>query len=58
MVKKAWEFEDAMDYISQQSGRHFDPELVPLFTQQKKKILRIMQEYQDAESLNIIRTLN
>lgn len=29
--KEAWSGEQARDYISAQSGRHFDPRLVPLF---------------------------
>jgi len=55
--KKAWNFEDAFDYINQQSGIHFDPELVPLFNQQREKIIHIMEEYKDIDAMNIIHTI-
>ncbi|MBU1216374.1 HD domain-containing protein [bacterium] len=31
--KKAWSNEEALQFITEQSGKHFDPKLVPLFLQ-------------------------
>ncbi|SHO54515.1 response regulator [Vibrio quintilis] len=43
--KKAWEVSDAVALIDQESGRHFDPELVAVFHQVLPDILEIKQEY-------------
>ena len=29
--RKAWSEKDALDYITEQSGKHFDPEVVEIF---------------------------
>lgn len=39
--KAAWTVEAALDFISQQSGKHFDPALVPLMFSELPKILEI-----------------
>ncbi|WP_299268887.1 HD domain-containing phosphohydrolase [uncultured Psychrosphaera sp.] len=45
--KGAWPVEKAMDFIEQQSGKHFDPELVVLFKQELEKILTIKRRWKD-----------
>ncbi|MFK5987083.1 MAG: response regulator [Pseudomonadota bacterium] len=52
--KKAWDFDQAIDYINQQSGIHFDPNLIPFLNHQQAKVKAIMKEYQDIEAMNII----
>jgi putative two-component system response regulator len=42
--KHAWSVEDAVDYIKQQSGTHFDPTLVNIFIENLPKFLAIMEE--------------
>lgn len=37
--RKAFSDQEAMDYIQEQSGRHFDPEVVVLFTKHFKEII-------------------
>lgn len=39
--KKAWSTEEAIHYITEQSGKHFDPDLVPLLQQELPKLLEI-----------------
>ncbi len=43
--KEAWTVDDAMKLIREQSGRHFDPELVELFIQELPKILEIKSQW-------------
>jgi putative two-component system response regulator len=43
--KKAWEVSEAVALIDQESGRHFDPELVAVFHQVLPDILEIKKEY-------------
>ncbi len=43
--KKAWSVEDAMTFIREQSGKHFDPRLVDLFEEILPEILKIREEY-------------
>lgn len=45
--KKAWSVEDALALIQRESGRHFDPELVPLFLQIMPEVLEVMQRWSD-----------
>ncbi len=45
--KKAWAPEAAMEHIQQQSGRHFDPELVKVFTPLLSDLLEIRQRWMD-----------
>lgn len=39
--KKAWPVQDAIHYIEEQSGEHFDPELASLFVRQLDSVLEI-----------------
>ncbi|KZN13455.1 HD-GYP domain-containing protein [Marinomonas sp. TW1] len=48
--KKAWSIEEAMDFIHQQSGKHFDPALPPLLEQELPSILTIKDKYMDIDS--------
>lgn len=45
--KKAWSFDDAMAYIVEQAGRHFDPQLVPLFLGLRDELETIAQRWKD-----------
>jgi putative two-component system response regulator len=47
--KKAWTVEAALELIQAQSGRHFDPDLVPLLLAQLPAILAIRERFSDAE---------
>jgi len=43
--KKAWEVEDAVKFVKEQSGQHFDPRLVGLFIEILPEILKIREQY-------------
>ncbi len=43
--KKAWPVEEAVDYIKEQSGKHFDPVLVELFIGILPDVLKIRDQY-------------
>ncbi len=43
--KAAWPVQDACDYLRQQKGRHFDPELVDLFLGKLPDILAIREKW-------------
>lgn len=45
--KHAWPLEDALDLLKAEAGKHFDPELVPLFLQRLPEILDIQATYSD-----------
>ncbi len=45
--KKAWTIEQTMTLLREQSGKHFQPQLVELFEAQLDAILEIKQRYQD-----------
>ncbi len=45
--KKAWAIEDAVNLIKEESGKHFDPDLVPLFLECMPEILKIKTLYGD-----------
>ncbi len=53
--KEAWSVEDAISHIRNQSGKHFDPELVDVFMTCVPEILRISTKWaddqEDAENL-------
>ena len=46
--KDAWTVEKAMAFIKDQSGLHFDPELVVIFEQQLSQILTIKDRWKDS----------
>ncbi len=43
--KKAWSIEQAVEFLQQQSGKHFDPQLVPIFIEQLPNILDIKAKF-------------
>ncbi|MBE0507509.1 MAG: response regulator [Marinospirillum sp.] len=43
--KKAWAIEDALNFIKEQSGRHFDPELVKHFERCLPEILAVREAH-------------
>ncbi|WP_371377329.1 HD domain-containing phosphohydrolase [Thalassotalea aquiviva] len=45
--KKSWSVDDAVLYIEQQAGRHFDPDLIEPFRQCLPQMLNIREKYQD-----------
>lgn len=45
--KKAWSFDEAINYLKQNSGIHFDPELIDLFTADLHEVHAIHTQYQD-----------
>jgi response regulator RpfG family c-di-GMP phosphodiesterase len=49
VYKKAWPLEDILDYFRQESGLHFDPELVTIFFDNLHGILKIRDEYADTK---------
>jgi putative two-component system response regulator len=46
--KKAWTIEAAINLIKENSGKHFDPELVKLFLQRLPKILEIRDRFDES----------
>lgn len=45
--KKAWSVEDAISFLEENSGSHFDPNLVPKFLEILPQVLSIREEHQD-----------
>lgn len=45
--KKAWSVSDAVALIQEQAGKHFDPQLVPVFMDQLPNILAIKERFID-----------
>ena len=45
--KKAWAFEDAVNLILSESGQHFEPKLVKVFTESLTEFKYIMKTYSD-----------
>ena len=43
--KAAWPVEQAVDYLKQQRGQHFDPELVDLFLEHLPEVLEVKQRW-------------
>lgn len=48
--KKAWPIEEAISYIMEESGKHFDPALPPLLKQELDKILAIKTQFAETET--------
>lgn len=45
--KKAWSIEDTVEFLKEQSGKHFEPRLVKLFLEILPDILVIRQQYSE-----------
>lgn len=48
--KRAWPIEDAVNFLKEQSGKHFDPNLVAHFLAILPEVLVIRQRYADEDS--------
>ncbi|WP_022653628.1 hypothetical protein [Aquaspirillum serpens] len=48
--KRAWPIEDAVNFLKEQSGKHFDPNLVAHFLAILPEVLAIRQRYADEDS--------
>lgn len=46
--KKAWTEQEALDFLREQKGRHFDPALVDLFLEQMPAVRTIQQRWAEA----------
>ncbi|MBT6514823.1 MAG: HD domain-containing protein, partial [Crocinitomicaceae bacterium] len=46
--KKAWTVEDAANLIEGESGKHFDPQLIPLFLKILPEIVKVKDQFSDA----------
>lgn len=45
--KPAWSFDESINYLKEQAGSHFDPQLVELFVGSIPEIKAIQEEYKD-----------
>jgi len=45
--KPAWPIEQAVDFLREQAGRHFDPRLVPLFIAELPALLAVRERFLD-----------
>lgn len=45
--KKAWPIEEAIEFLREQSGKHFEPKLVELFLEILPDILKIREQYSE-----------
>ncbi len=50
--KKAWPSGDAFEFLRQQRGKHFDPQLVDAFDGVKDAVARIQSELRDPEAMH------
>lgn len=48
--KNAWTVEKAVELIEQESGKHFDPQLVPLFVKILADIVKVKNEFSDSQA--------
>jgi len=49
--KKAWPNEQALEYVSSQAGKHFDPRFVDAFVTMKKEVIQIQNEWRDPQQM-------
>ena len=47
--KKAWPLEEAIDFMNQQTERHFDPEIIKQFNTHLPEILAVSENYSEPE---------
>ncbi|QSX33407.1 HD domain-containing protein [Shewanella avicenniae] len=50
--KAAWSVEDAANYLKQNSGQHFDPELVEIFLANLPRMMEIQHQFKDADEVD------
>ena len=49
--KRAWEVDQALEFLCAQRGRHFDPQLVDAFAGVREEVRRIQRELRDPEAV-------
>jgi len=45
--KKAWSFEDALEFLEKEKDKHFDPKVIDLFVEHIDKVKEIFQRFQE-----------
>lgn len=45
--KRAWSFDEAMEFLSNESGHHFDPALVTLFQERRAEVEEIYKRFEE-----------
>jgi len=45
--KKAWPFEEALNFLIKEKNEHFDPNLVDIFVNTQKEVKKIYIEFQE-----------
>ena len=48
--KKAWSIEDAVAHLKAEAGKHFDPDLIPIFLDNLPEIIEIKERWPEKES--------
>lgn len=51
--KKAWSIEDACQFLIEEKGKHFDPNLVDLFIENLDEMKSIKSQFMDVETKNV-----
>lgn len=46
--KKAWEIDEAMNFLKENSAKHFDPKLVDIFITNKEEVLSIYSSFKES----------
>ncbi len=49
--KKAWSFQNALNYIQTNSGKHFDPDCVRAFERRIDAVAQIMRDLSDPQPI-------
>ena len=52
--KKAWPIEEAVSFLKQQSGSHFDPRLVELFVNALPELMKVRAMYADKSKESVL----
>jgi putative two-component system response regulator len=45
--KKAWAVEEAIEHLQRESGRHFDPQLIPVFLKVMSDVIKVKQRWSE-----------
>lgn len=54
--KKSWSNKDAIQLLIDESGKHFDPNFVPIFLEQMPSILEVKEKWKETNYGNVTRT--